>query len=132
MSKYAIGRDIGELQQRVKALEERLASLEAGRCACEDEADARQLSDEELKELEAGRKQPPTWCHYVVTGFFGPACPGIRINDDLCIRPCPSCPPLKRINLQTANGARMCTVQVIPAGAACVNCPPNGHKFVWV
>ena len=121
MSKYTMGRDIGDLLCRVAMLEDRIARLEAvgDGCGCDDapgdgERTARALTDKEIKKLEdGGKKQQAAYCEYVVTGFYGPRCPGISINDSLCISPCPTCPNLRRINLVTANGTAMCSVQVI-------------------
>ncbi|MCG6901381.1 MAG: hypothetical protein LJE68_01750 [Rhodobacter sp.] len=141
MGKFQIGRDIGELLCRVECLEERIRKLEARHCGCSDgkilsEATARMLSKEEIDDIETTEieKQPAGYCLCVVTGFFGPRCPGIRINDDLCVRPCPPCPSLNRINLLNADGTPMCSVQVIVAtpGSCAPGCPPGGHKFVWV
>ena len=141
MSDYEMGRDIGELMCRMQALEDRVATLEhsADDCGCgaaeaEGERTARALTEEEMREDDArGEKQQVVYCEYVVTGFFGNRCPGIRINDSLCISPCPSCPNVRRINLLNANGTPMCSVQVIRgSGTPCTQCPPGGHKFVWV
>lgn len=140
---YSMGRDIGELLARVKALEERLDRHEhGGRCSCGGDApraghgdtvvteDIRMMTEKEQSSYEKGRGE---YCVYGVAGFVGRACPGIRIGDFLCVSPCdPPCPDINRINLFDAKGNFMCTVIVRWAGGGrCQDCPPGGHKFVW-
>ena len=133
MNEFEIGRIIGELTCRVSALEARIRALESTSCDCDDDAvemTARLLDDDEIAENE---KQQVTYCLFVVAGFIGQPCPTIRINDTLCILPCPPCSTGRyRIKLLDAQGNRMCTVFGASFGG-CQGCPPNNsHKFTWV
>jgi len=131
MSKYEMGRDIGELLARVENLELRLAELEGCSCAESDdvEGNLRQLTEKEIK----GNEQAKTsYCLYMVGGFVGKACPTIKIGDFLCVTPCPPCHDISRLNLNDSKGNFMCTVIVRPGAAGrCTGCPPGGHKFIW-
>jgi hypothetical protein len=134
MSKYKIGKDIGRLLERVKALEQK-----ASRCSCEDgsmdgsERTVRRMTDEEQQQQQPAQTRAPLYCTYMVAGFAGAACPGIAIGDILCISPCPPCPDIARLRVVDAKGRTICVLIVRWAGAGhCSECPPDGLKFIWV
>lgn len=139
MSKYQIGKDIGGLLERVRALEECVgrSTCGCGPSAVEgSERTVRFMTDQEKEQSQRKsreEKQAAQYCTYMVAGFVGNACPGIAIGDILCVSPCPPCPDIARLRILNANGTVLCTVIVRWAAAGhCIDCPPGGHPLVWV
>jgi hypothetical protein len=129
MSEYQIGKDVGELFERVKALEE--AAEASKSCKCHETRKIRLLTDEEKKNSVPREAPPQPWCTYIALG----ACPALNINfgDDLCVRPCPPCPDIIAVIIVDAKGKEICTLRVKWSNAGhCTECPPGGHLFVWV
>lgn len=138
MNEYEIGKDIGGLLERVRALEHRVGS---SKCGCgsagteKSERTVRFMTDQEKEQHQRKRrdeKQATQYCTYMVAGFVGNACPGIAIGDFLCVSPCPPCPDVARLRILDAQGNVVCTVIVRWAAAGnCTDCPPGGHMFIW-
>ncbi len=130
MSKYNIGKDIGELFARVKALEEIMMRCTCGKNGVEEFV-IRSLTTEELSRAEKDEDKGK-FCIYSVVGFVGDPCPNINIGDHICVSPCPPCPNISRLKLINAQGGTMCTVIVGWASQGrCRTCPPGGHRFTW-
>lgn len=132
MSKYRIGKDIGKLQARVKALESRLSH-----CQCAPPATAASL-ERRVRALGADEvaiqdRQAAGYCLYMVGGFVGAPCPGIAIGDFLCISPCPPCEDIVRLRIVDGEGQTVCVLIVRWAnGGRCADCPPGAHRYTWV
>lgn len=128
MSKYRIGKDIGKLLARVKALEQK-----AARCPCEDSVITMRVRELSAAEVAAEDRKKTPHCLYAVGGFVGPACPGIAIADIICVSPCPPCQDISRLTIVNAAGATICTLIVRwAAGGRCSDCPPGSARFTWV
>jgi len=128
MSKYKMGKDVGRLLARVEALEAALHH----RCSCgpsSSEMVVRQLTEEEQSELK--RKRGTQWCTYSALSDCAPL--GIKFMEDICVQPCPPCPDVIALRVVNAAGREICTIRVRWSGAGhCTDCPPGGHRFVWV
>ena len=131
MSKYQMGKDIGEIFCRLKALEEKMAYCTCGK-GKKDELVVRGLTDEERESYDRDKeKAAGIWCPYITMT----ACPplGIGFGDTICVSPCPPCPDINFIRIVNAAGATICTMRVRWATAGhCSDCPPGGHRFIWV
>mgnify|MGYP003673638674 CR=1 FL=1 len=101
--------------------------------------------DQEIQESsvqkipERGEKDDPQtaaiWCVYQALAPCSGL--GINMNDNICVRPCPTppdtCPNRTTLKLHNAAGTYVCTIRVQNIGALhCVNCPQGGHRFVWI
>ena len=87
----------------------------------------RAMTDEEEKEAE---EQAAEWCTYIAATPYAPL--GINVGDDFCVRPCPPCPDITRVQIVNPRGAVICTLAVLRLAAGhCSACPPGGHRFTW-
>ena len=125
MSEYSIGKDIGELFSRVKALEEKSSSCDCNTPVPGGEMIARCLEGDEISDCA---KQKIQWCTYITQT----SCPelGINFGDTLCVMPCPPCNDIIFVRIVDKHGATICVLRVrFAAAGSCTDCPPGGVKL---